>query len=63
MKIHLFVLIVNFSKLVSNLNFDSQTLCLQGITEEVGGDEGGRTLYSYPQPYIVDKLLELLDKK
>ena len=36
---------------------------LQGITEEVGEDEGGRTLYSYLQPYIVDKLLELLDKK
>ena len=28
-----------------------------------GGDEGGRTLYSYLQPYIADKLLELLDKK
>ena len=41
MKIHLFVLIVNFSKMVSNLNFDLQPLCLQGITEEVGGDEGG----------------------
>ena len=28
-----------------------------------GGDEGGRTLYSYFQPYIVDNLLELLNKK
>ena len=34
-----------------------------GITEEVGGDEGGRTPYSYLQPYIADNLLELLDKK
>ena len=28
-----------------------------------GGEEGGRTLYSYLQPYIADNLLELLDKK
>ena len=48
MKIHLFVLIVNFSKMVSNLNFDLQPLFLQGITEEVGGDEGGLLLlYCY----------------
>ena len=45
MKIHLFVLIVNFSNMVSNLNFDLQPLYLQGITEEVGGDEGDRTPY------------------
>ena len=48
MKIHLFVLIVNFSNMVSNLNFDLQPLYLQGITEEVGGDKGGLSISECP---------------
>ena len=41
---------------------DSYTVSRVVVSRD-GGDEGGRTLYSYLQPYIVDNLLELLDKK